>query len=95
MPLVLSLALIGFFVWVAENFGTLFHGWQYPDQAAGWRLVHTSKISSWGLLVIISVMLVGELKRLKAGLKSGRHSMTMAPPKGAALTPDIVTEKNS
>lgn len=94
MPLVLSFVLIGFFVWVAENFGTLFHGWQYPDQAGGWRLVHTSKISSWSLLVIISVMLVGELKRLKASLKSDRDSLTMTPPGGPAPSQDIVTEKN-
>jgi uncharacterized membrane protein YoaT (DUF817 family) len=32
MPLLLGLVLIGFFVWLAENLGTFFGVWRYPNQ---------------------------------------------------------------
>lgn len=38
MPLLLSFILIGFFIWLAENLGTLFGVWRYPNQ--GHRLGH-------------------------------------------------------
>lgn len=65
MPLVVSFGLIGMFVWVAENIGTRLHAWQYPYQANGWTHVDFGKLSSWSLLVIISVVLVAQLKRVK------------------------------
>lgn len=65
MPLVLSFVLIGFFIWIAENIATFFSAWQYPDQADSWRIVHTSKISSWLLLVIVSFLIVATLKEVK------------------------------
>lgn len=68
MPVVLSYLLIGFFIWVAENISTFFGAWQYPDQEHVWRMVHLSKISSWFLLVIISVTLVVNLKGEKERL---------------------------
>lgn len=68
MPMVLSFILIGFFIWIAENISTFFGAWQYPDQQLTWKLVHTSKISSWFLLVVISVIIVAQLKHVKAGL---------------------------
>jgi uncharacterized membrane protein YoaT (DUF817 family) len=66
MPLALSFLLIGFFVWVAENIATYFGAWTYPNQREGWRLVGLGKIGSWGLLVILSFILVADLKHLKA-----------------------------
>jgi len=66
MPLVLSFFLIGFFIWIAENITTFFGAWQYPNQRETWNLVHLSKISSWFLLVVISIMIVTQLKHLKA-----------------------------
>lgn len=66
MPLALSFLLIGFFIWVAENIATYFGAWAYPNQRAGWRLVGLGKISSWALLVILSFILVADLKHLKA-----------------------------
>lgn len=42
MPLALSFALIGFFVWVAENVATCFGAWTYPHQRSGWRPVGPS-----------------------------------------------------
>jgi uncharacterized membrane protein YoaT (DUF817 family) len=62
MPLTLSFALIGFFIWVAENIATFFGAWVYPNQARGWAIVGPSKITSWTLLVIISVIIVAALK---------------------------------
>lgn len=65
MPIVLSFVLIGFFIWVAENIATFFGAWQYPNQTQAWSLVHVGKISSWLLLVIVSFLIVAELKRVK------------------------------
>ncbi|ALC80271.1 MULTISPECIES: DUF817 domain-containing protein [Bacillus] len=65
MPLSLSFVLIGFFIWIAENIATFFGAWAYPNQEQTWSLVHIGKISSWLLLVIVSIMIVALLKRLK------------------------------
>ncbi|WP_342558870.1 DUF817 domain-containing protein [Metasolibacillus sp. FSL K6-0083] len=65
MPIVLSFALIGFFIWIAENIATFFGAWQYPNQTHAWSIVHLGKISSWLLLVIVSFLIVAELKRVK------------------------------
>ncbi len=65
MHLIMSLALMGFFIWIAENFGTFVGAWQYPSQAHGWRLVHGSKVGSWSLLIVFSFMLVLWLKDKK------------------------------
>jgi uncharacterized membrane protein YoaT (DUF817 family) len=69
MPLTLSFLLIGFFVYLAENISTLLRGYQYPNQALSWNIVHTSKITSWFLLVIISFICVAYLKHFKAFLQ--------------------------
>lgn len=66
MPLVLAFAIVGFFIWLAENIATLLGAWQYPDQHESWQLVGFGKISSWFLLVIISVIIVAQLKHVKA-----------------------------
>ena len=66
MPLTVSFLLIGFFVWIAENIGTFFNGWQYPNQKYGWAMVDLGKLSSWSLLVIVTFMVVASLKDYKA-----------------------------
>jgi len=63
MPLLLSFTLIGTFVWIAENIGTYLGAWRYPHQANGWEPVHVSKLVSWALLVIVSLVLVNLLAR--------------------------------
>lgn len=65
MPLILSFFLIGFFIWLAENIATFLGAWQYPDQTETWHIVGLGKITSWYLLIIISVILVAQLKRVK------------------------------
>ena len=57
--------LVGFFIWVAENISTYFGAWVYPEQRAGWQIVSFGKISSWTLLVIISGMIVADLKQFR------------------------------
>ena len=81
MPLILSFLLIGFFIWIAENIVTFFGAWQYPDQQAAWSLVHIGKISSWFLLVIISIIIVAQLKRVKSG--AGRKEKTQLTQRSA------------
>ena len=68
MPLVLAFLLIGVFVWFAENIATFLGAWQYPYQANGWQVVNIHKLSSWALLVIVSFMIVAQLKRVKETL---------------------------
>lgn len=68
MPLLLAFVLIGFFLWLAENFST-FHGiWRYPNQMGAWSRVHIGKWSSWSLLVIMTFTIVAGLKHVKASI---------------------------
>lgn len=65
MPLPLTFALIAFFIWIAENISTYLGAWKYPDQIHEWSIVSFGKISSWSLLIIISFIIVANLKHLK------------------------------
>lgn len=65
IPLLLGFALVGLFVWFAENIATYFQAWVYPNQHYGWHMVSTGKISSWALLVIVSGIIVAQLKHVK------------------------------
>lgn len=69
MPLSFAFLIVGFFIWLAENIATFFNAWNYPNQLQAWHLVTFGKISSWFLLVIISVIIVAQLKHVKAGRK--------------------------
>ena len=70
MPLVLGFALIGWFIWLAENIATYFNAWQYPTQRGAWQMVDSSKLSSWCLLVIVSFIVVAALKDTNARWKA-------------------------
>jgi len=72
MPLPLAYFLIGFFIWIAENIATFFGAWYYPNQRGGWEFVHLSKISSWYLLVIVSFIIVAQLKHVKNRIAGGK-----------------------
>ena len=65
MPVILSFILIGFFIWLAENFATFFGAWKYTNQHNGWKVVHFQKISSWTLMTIVSYIIVAQLKFAK------------------------------
>lgn len=68
MPLPAAFVLIGFFVWVAENISTLLGAWAYPDQLLTWRAVHLGKLTSWSLLVIVTIVIVAEHMRGRGAL---------------------------
>lgn len=63
MPLLLGLALVTSFIWLAENVGTFTKTWLYPNQRAVWSMVSAGKFGSWFLLLIISYTLVALIKK--------------------------------
>ncbi|MFD0958230.1 DUF817 domain-containing protein [Paenibacillus chungangensis] len=65
MPLAVSFFLIGWFIWLAENIATYLGAWQYPNQREAWTAVSWGKLSSWFLLVIVSFIIVAQLKHVK------------------------------
>jgi uncharacterized membrane protein YoaT (DUF817 family) len=69
MPMVISFVLIAFFLWIAENVGTFFGAWRYPYQEGGWSMVRLQLMSSWFLLVIVSVIIVALLKKFEKVLE--------------------------
>ncbi|WP_295838684.1 DUF817 domain-containing protein [uncultured Microbacterium sp.] len=58
MPLLLAFAGVAVFIWLAENIATFAGAWVYPSQVGGWHPVDASKLTSWFLLMIVSVVLV-------------------------------------
>lgn len=62
IPMVLSFLLIGFFIWIGENIATFFGAWKYASQHDGWKMVSLGKILSWLLLVVLSIVIVVQLK---------------------------------
>lgn len=58
MPMLLAFLLVAVFIWIGENIGTWSRAWIYPEQRDGWSLVSWSKLGSWYLLMLISVVLV-------------------------------------
>ena len=61
MPMLLGLALVALFIWLAENIGTFTAAWRYPSQRLGWSLVSVGKLGAWFLLMIVSYALVALL----------------------------------
>lgn len=74
MPMGLSFALIAFFIWLAENIGTFLGAWRYPHQNQEWSVVKLQLMSSWFLLVIVSIIIVAMLKSAKQELEIFRSS---------------------
>lgn len=69
MPGWTAFALIAFFVWLAENVGTYYGAWLYPDQVTGWHPVGLSKITSWTLLILVAFVIVAQLKAHERALR--------------------------
>jgi uncharacterized membrane protein YoaT (DUF817 family) len=65
MPLIASFVLIGFFVWFAENITTFLGAYVYPEQRTGWRAVSSGIFAAWALMVIVSFMIVADLKHMR------------------------------
>lgn len=76
MSVLVSFLLIGFFIWFAENISTFLGAWKYPDQLESWKLVHIGKVSSWFLLVLISIIIVANLKHFKIKQKTTLEGVT-------------------
>ncbi len=68
MPLLLAFVLTGFFIWLAENIGTFFGVWKYPNQLGAWSVVHVSKWSAWSLLIIMTFTITANLKHIKQSI---------------------------
>jgi uncharacterized membrane protein YoaT (DUF817 family) len=58
LPLLAAFAGLATVIWVAENVATWAGAWAYPDQVDGWEPVSATKLVSWFLLMIVSVVLV-------------------------------------
>lgn len=65
MPLLVAFILIGFFIWLAENLGSFFGVWQYPNQIGAWATVHVGKWGAWSLLVMMTFTITLFLKDIK------------------------------
>lgn len=65
MPILISALLITFFIWIAENIGTLTKAWLYPNQTFSWDMVRIGMLGSWLLLMIISFIMVDLLHYLR------------------------------
>ncbi|MDB4558982.1 DUF817 domain-containing protein [Amylibacter sp.] len=57
MPLPVAAFLSSFFLWLAENVGTMSGTWVYSGQAS-WEIVGFAKLGSWYLLLYVSFLLV-------------------------------------
>lgn len=68
MPLLLSFALIGLAVLVAENGATYLGAWVYPHQQGSWQPVYTGRWLAWTLLVVVAFLIVSVLKTWEARL---------------------------
>lgn len=79
LALSVSFVLIGFFLWVAENAGTLLGAWRYPSQEEIWAMVHAGKWGSWALLVSLSFMLVALLRMRDGAVEPRRRGAGQAP----------------
>ncbi len=58
LPLLAAYAGVALFIYLAENIATWAGAWLYPDQLDGWHPVSLTKLVSWFLLLIVSVVMV-------------------------------------
>lgn len=58
MPMLLGFVLVAFFIWIAENIGTVTGTWIYPSMRDGWKMVPLDKMGAWYLLMMLSFVLV-------------------------------------
>lgn len=73
MPILIGFVLIAFFIWLAENIGTLTKTWLYPSQVEHWHLVSIHKLGAWLLLMIISFIMIDLLHYLYSCHPSSKH----------------------
>lgn len=73
MPFLLAGTLTAFFLWLAENIGTVTHTWAYPGK--GWHMVSLQKMGAWSLLLIISFVAVSLVLPPKAPESGSTQTM--------------------
>lgn len=69
-------ASVAIYIWQSwRRINLHMYNWPKPiwavgitNQAENWSIVHIGKISSWSLLVIISVIIVAQLKEVRVAL---------------------------
>jgi len=66
LPLLAAYAGVAVFIYLAENIATWAGAWAYPDQLDGWQPVSITKLVSWFLLMIVSVVMVTWVYRPRA-----------------------------
>lgn len=86
MPVLVAFLLVAFFIWIAENLGTAAGAWLYPSQADGWEMVPLTKLISWFLLMMISVVLVTFVHPPRP-LNLPQPSVPLKPPKSPGHPP--------
>lgn len=74
-----GLFLCGFSIRIAENIGTFFGAWIYPDQLQGWHIVSIHKVLAWFLLFIVSFVIVSYMKT-KEQKSINRDNLTIQKP---------------
>ncbi|MDQ0581248.1 uncharacterized membrane protein YoaT (DUF817 family) [Streptomyces rishiriensis] len=79
MPLAVAFALIGFFLWLAENIATYLGAWRYPYQLHGWEPVSVSKWVSWALLISVTFVICGTGRWRGGALPPGQRRDEPAP----------------
>jgi len=91
MPLAFGLLMVGGAIWLAENMGTRCGAWRYPYQEQGWQMVDLGKATSWFLLVVVTFLIVAQLKRIpKAQTSEGaQHEGSMPDAHRARMTAPI------
>ncbi|OUY06061.1 hypothetical protein CAP51_15260 [Acinetobacter populi] len=58
LPMLLVFVILAFLIWIAENISTFYQIWLYPSQVDAWHMVGWSKLGSWYLLLLLSLVLV-------------------------------------
>lgn len=58
LPVLPVLVVLAFLIWIAENISTFYQIWLYPTQVEKWHMVGWSKLGSWYLLLLLSLVLV-------------------------------------
>ncbi|WP_019586316.1 DUF817 domain-containing protein [Deinococcus apachensis] len=84
MPLGLAFALIGGFVFLAENAATRLGAWVYPHQSGGWQPVHVAKWLAWTLMVVVAFLIVSGLKRWEERGRTAPGEAAATPPPSPA-----------
>lgn len=89
MPLPVAAFLSSFFLWVAENVGTLTGTWVYAGQSE-FQMASLSKMGSWYLLLYVSFVTVTVVFRdvlSRAPLRPAPRTGFLSAGRGAAPTP--------